>query len=275
MKKGRFVLILILLGVGGFLGVVLPRMLHVQTAQLFMGAPYEKSSFFRRPFAHRGLYSPAAPENSLVAFGQAIEKSYGIELDLHLSADGEVMVCHDDQLSRLTGYEGSISQMRASDVKKLALLGTSEKIPTLIEVLNLVKGRVPLLIELKGENLSLAEKTYEILRAYQGEVAVISFNEKLLAWFYQYAPHILRGQTSLHWLKEPVEDMSWTEKLLKTLFLHNRVSHPHFLIYDHKFLSNPFVRVVARFFPFLVYNVRKGESLGEYASIIDAVIFDP
>ena len=122
------------------------------------------------PYAHRGLHGEGVPENSLAAFKKAVENGHGIELDLQLSADGEVMVFHDYTLKRMTGEAGLLSEKTAEELRSLRLAGTDEHIPTLREVLELVDGQVPLLVELKGENLSAAlpPKADEIRSSLRG-----------------------------------------------------------------------------------------------------------
>ena len=121
-------------------------------------------------YAHRGLHGDGIPENSLAAFARACEEGYGIELDVHLARDGRVVVFHDDTLVRMTGRDGKISDYTADELANITLADTTEKIPTFSEVLALVNGRVPLLVELKGEStdVSLCEKVAALLRDYQG-----------------------------------------------------------------------------------------------------------
>ena len=109
--------------------------------------------FIHWDYAHRGLYDNlwGVPENSLPAFQAAVDKGYGIELDVHLTADNELVVHHDDTLYRMCHVERDIKDMTLKEIRQYTLLATDEKIPTLQEVLDLVDGKVPLLIELKTE----------------------------------------------------------------------------------------------------------------------------
>ncbi|MBQ5791548.1 MAG: glycerophosphodiester phosphodiesterase, partial [Clostridia bacterium] len=121
-------------------------------------------------YAHRGLHGNGVPENSLLAFGEAVKKGFGIELDVQLSADGVVMVFHDYTLIRMTGKEEKLKNLTAEELQALSLAGTEQTIPTFREVLELVDGKVPLLVELKGEDLNsaLCPKVAELLQEYQG-----------------------------------------------------------------------------------------------------------
>ncbi len=138
-----------------------------------------------RPIAHRGFHDLARgrPENTLAAFDAAVNSHYAIECDLHLSADGVPMVFHDADLLRLTGIQGCVRDLTAAELGDLRVLGTGEWIPTLDEVLALVAGRVPLVLELKslrGRDAGLALETVERLKSYAGPAAVMSFAPPLL-----------------------------------------------------------------------------------------------
>ena len=123
-------------------------------------------------FAHRGLHSKThgIPENSMSAFRAAIQKNYGIELDLHLTRDGELVVFHDDDLKRVCGRPERPEDLTAAELTKCTLLGTKEHIPLFRDVLALVNDQVPLLVELKipERNMQICQKAYEMLRSYHG-----------------------------------------------------------------------------------------------------------
>ena len=149
-------------------------------------------------FAHRGLHSKknGIPENSMAAFERAVHRGYGIELDVRLSADGVPVVFHDRTLNRMTGADGEIESMRLNELKRLTLDGGKCRIPTLCEVLRLVNGRVPLLIEIKSGLLpfTLMRRVMRCLRGYRGRIMIQSFNPLVLLWLRVNAAHITRGQ---------------------------------------------------------------------------------
>ena len=128
-------------------------------------------------YAHRGLHNETRAENSMSAFRAAVEAGYGIELDVQLSKDGVVTVFHDYSLLRMTGVDKKLNELDFSQLKTLSLDNTEEKIPSLKEVLSLIDGKVPLLVELKGEttDTSLCKKTAELLKEYYGEYCIESF----------------------------------------------------------------------------------------------------
>jgi len=131
-----------------------------------------------RPFAHRGLHGHGHIENSRAAFEAAIAAGSGIELDVQASADGEAMVFHDYELERLTEGFGALRTLAGVELQRIRLKGSEETIPTLNEILALIGGRAPLLIELKSPGRRAAQLCRAVQRAldgYQGSVAVMSF----------------------------------------------------------------------------------------------------
>lgn len=160
----------------------------------------QKLPFLGRNIAHRGLHRAdrSVPENSLPAFAAAAEAGYGIELDVHLTADGRLAVFHDDGLLRMCGVPEKLEDLTYDELKKFRLAGTQERIPLLGEVLSLVGGRVPIILELKRgrNNRLLCERAYEMICAYEGDLCVESFDPMIVRWFRRHAPEVLRGQLS-------------------------------------------------------------------------------
>lgn len=162
------------------------------------------TAFLAAPLAHRGLHDKAAgrPENSRAAIGAAMAAGYGIEIDLQLSADGRALVFHDASLERLTDRNGPVSALTAAQAAATPLSGGDggDTIPTLTEVLALVAGLVPLLIEIKDQTGRLAPgpsrlemATAAALQTYLGPVAVMSFNPNVIAEMARIAPLVPRG----------------------------------------------------------------------------------
>ena len=150
----------------------------------------------KKPFAHRGLHSgKTVPENSLLAVNRAVERGYGIELDVQYLADGGVAVFHDDELGRMTGRPGLISEETSDSISNLALHGTEERIPLLQQVLESVDSKVPILVELKTRRPpgEFESEVARVMQAYCGEFAVQSFNYSSVAWFKSNYPEFTRG----------------------------------------------------------------------------------
>ena len=225
------------------------------------------------PIAHRGLHDKDHPENSLSAFGKAIDEGYPIELDVQMIADGTVVVFHDESLSRLTDNDGYIKFLNKSDLDILFLKDSKEKIPTLEEVLEFVDGKVPLLIEIKNQGKvgELEKKVIDLLKNYKGEFAVQSFNPYVLEYFSKHAPEIKRGQLAGFFKGEK---LAYFKKFaLKRMLLNKKISKPDFISYEAKRVPNRFIRKYKKL-PLLVWTVT---SQSEYLKVVkycDNVIFE-
>ena len=176
-----------------------------------MRAPALPAALLRLPVAHRAYHDRAAgrPENSRGAIRAAIDAGYAIEIDLQLSADGVPMVFHDEALDRLAHATGLVSARRAEELSLIRLKDCEETIPTLSEVLEIVAGRAPLLIEFKDQDLQmgpkvgrLEEAAAALLRAYAGDYAVMSFNPHSVAALAGLLPDVARGLTTSAYLYE-------------------------------------------------------------------------
>ena len=102
-------------------------------------------------YAHRGLWNEDRPENSLPAFQAAVEHGFGMELDVHITKDDHLVVFHDDTLTRICGDDRRVENLTLAELRQLQLNGTACRIPTLDEVLEIVQGKTPLLIEVKPD----------------------------------------------------------------------------------------------------------------------------
>ena len=171
--------------------------------QLFLIAPggvtkRQKAPFYGRSFAHRGLHAEdkSVPENSLEAFRLAAAAGYGVELDVQLTKDGQVVVFHDDTLTRVCGVNARVDEKTWNELRLLRLCGTEQRIPLLTEALAVIRGKGPLIVELKNgkRNRELCEKTYAILSDYEGQVCIESFNPMIVRWFRFHARDLVRGQ---------------------------------------------------------------------------------
>lgn len=226
------------------------------------------------PIAHRGLHDSASPENSMSAFAKAMNCGYAIEMDIHMSADGEIVVFHDDNLKRITGCDRAICEMTLAELKQLKLSGTEETIPTFVEFLDLVGGKVPLLIEIKDhKNIGVLEqKTADILNNYKGEFAVQSFNPFIVKWFKINAPTFVRGQLASDF--EGNKTLSRLKRyLLKNLFF-IKSNGSQFVSYDVKAIKRAQIKRLRRKIPVIMWTVRKQEQLTECKEYYDNFIFE-
>lgn len=163
------------------------------------------AEFLRLPLAHRALHKRSAqrPENSPAAIKAALEAGYAIEMDVQGTADGQAVVFHDEWMERLTDATGFVKDYTAAELGKICLRDSDDCIPTLPEVLEMVAGRVPLLIEIKDQTDRMAETDGRLeaavaraLADYSGPVAVMSFNPHAVARMAELAPQVPRGITT-------------------------------------------------------------------------------
>ncbi|MGH9166722.1 MAG: glycerophosphodiester phosphodiesterase family protein [Acidimicrobiia bacterium] len=217
------------------------------------------------PIAHRGLHDAARPENSLAAFGAALEAGYPIELDVQLLRDGAVAVFHDESLERMAGLPGHIRHQTRASLAGMRLAASEETIPLLEDVLDRVGEAVPLLVELKSPDPvgRLEEETRRRLEGYRGAVAVCSFNPRSVAWFRDRAPDVLRGQDGSD---EP--DAPYGPGL-------DLSADPHFVAYDLRSLPQEAVdRARGRGMPLVAWTVRTSEDLRRAGRLADNFIFE-
>lgn len=184
-------------------------------------------------FAHRGLHDEEKAENSMSAFRAAKEAGFGIELDVRLSADGELVVFHDPTLMRVCGVEGRVIDKTAAELAALSLEGTADGIPTFREVLELIDGAVPLLIEIKmeGDEHGIAEKLAEVIEGYRGDYIVESFNPLALRTVRRLMPSVPRGILSSRFTAQEKYKGKLLYFLLENLAL-NFLMRPDFIAYE-------------------------------------------
>lgn len=232
---------------------------------------------FAPPIAHRGLWSPEGPpENSLAAFQAACAAGYGVELDVQLSADGEAMVFHDDDLERMTGAPGRIGDRTAADLGELRLAGTDERIPTLSEALGVIGRRALAHVELKtphGHVGPLEQRVHEVLIDHAGPVCVIGFNPYSHAWFAERFPGVLRGLDSYSYARAP--NMNEAQRKAFADLEHVAIAKPHFLALGLDMLpSERAAKHRAEGMPVVAWTVRKPEQWEKVREGCDNLIFE-
>lgn len=236
----------------------------------------EVSWIIETPIAHRGLDNGSIPENSMAAFRNAIEKGYTIELDVQFTKDKELIVFHDDDLSRLTNDNRKVKDVNYQELKNLKLENTDEKIPTLKEVVEMVDNQVPLIIEIKdGEDIiGLSEKTYNIMKNYKGRYAIQSFNPFILEWFKNNASEVIRGQLS-GTFREDAESLKFYEKFVLKNLLLNFKSKPNFIAYELDGVNNLSVKLLkGRNYPIISWTIENEEDMKKAYESTDNIIFD-
>lgn len=226
-----------------------------------------------RPIAHRGLHDGniKIPENSLSAFAKAIKENYPIELDIQIIKDGTVIVFHDYDLKRICGVSKKIKTLTKKDLGNYSLFKTDQKIPTLLEVFDLVQSQVPILIELKTKSLGkhLEKNVLQLLSNYKGEVALQSFNRSSVRWLSSHTNIYPIGQ-----LSEPSLAIWPLNRFFNYMQLNTQM-RPDFIAYDIDDLPN---KRVTHFrgigIPVLLWTVRSQSQIEEHRSVFDTIIFE-
>jgi len=228
-----------------------------------------------KPFAHRGLHDALRPENSLAAIDAAVTAGFPVEIDVQESADHRAVVFHDWHLQRLTGREAMVSALPAAEIRQLHLPGSDQKIPLLEEVLEVMAGRTPLLVEIKKRRRpgAFEPELARILSAYPGPFAIQSFDPFTLGWFRRHQPGIARGQISC--LFDTDQRAGWKKWFLRNYGL-NWLSRPHFLADDWRRLPATAPGLLRHFFrlPLLAWTVRSTEDRTAALQWADNVIFE-
>lgn len=223
-----------------------------------------------RPIAHRGHHDMNASrwENTLSAFRSAVEHGYAIECDIHLAADGVPVVFHDHELERLTGRMGNVNELASGQLAKLSVGGTSDHVPSLREMLALVSGKVPVVIELKGiegQDDGLTRAVASELATYSGKAAIMSFDHHLIRRFQAEAPGIPCGLTA--------EGTSVPEIEAHFSMLAHGIA---FVSYNVDHLPNPFVSFVRErlSMPVITWTVRDAEQVQRTFEHADQMTFE-
>ncbi len=242
------------------------------------------AAFLTTPIAHRALHdkTQGAPENSLAAIRRAVQAGYGIEVDLQLAADGVAMVFHDYDLDRLTGASGLVRDRTSAELGTIPLLGSDEPIPTLAEMLALVDGRVPLLIELKDQSgglgqaeTALEEAVARDLSGYGGPAAVMSFNPYMVAALSRLAPDIPRGLVTSGFATEKWPDVPPEICAELRAISGYEMSGSSFISHDWRDLDSPRVaELKAQGVPILCWTVTSPEIEAQARQAADNITFE-
>lgn len=233
-----------------------------------------ESWIVKTPIAHRGVFGEKVPENSLAAFKQAVKAKLPIEFDVTALADGTPVIFHDEKMARMTGRDGFISSLSLSDISDFRLQGTKEKIPTLAEALEVIDGKVPILIEIKnyGKVGPFEKSVWKVLQNYNGEYAIESFNPYSIEWFKINAPKVKRGQLASFF--DDKEIIGAKRFFLKRLLLNKKVSEPNFIVYKAENLPNKYVKKYYGVVPVLAFTIRSEEEELKIKGCADNFIFD-
>ncbi|MGU3493548.1 glycerophosphodiester phosphodiesterase family protein [Xanthobacteraceae bacterium A53D] len=233
-----------------------------------------------RPVAHRGLHDASAGviENSASAVEAAVAAGFAIEVDVQRSRDGEAMVHHDFTLDRLTFARGRVADHTAAELQAVRFQATADAMMTLPELLARVAGRALLLIEIKSDfsgDLRLATRAAELVAAYDGPAALMSFDPDMVATVAQTAPQVMRGIVAMERFDEHPEHISAAKRAVLGNLLHWPRSQFQFVAYRVADLEAPAPRLMrARGVPLLTWTVRTPEDRAMAAAGADQIIFE-
>jgi glycerophosphoryl diester phosphodiesterase len=235
-----------------------------------------------RPIAHRGLHDAVHGiiENTASAFAAAMAGGYGIETDVQISADGEAMVHHDDALGRLTEGMGALRDLSEATLKRVPFRATADRMMSLGDLLDLVDGRVPLVIELKSrfdDDLRLAERAAKVLAGYRGPAAMMSFDPAPIIALRRITPGLVRGIVAERRYEPPEwKHLSVARRFTLPLLLHGWKSRPDFIAYRVDDLATLPPRAARRAFglPLLTWTVRTEAQQALAARFADQAIFE-
>ncbi len=264
-----YILGIIILMITLYLLAIMPKMLNKPDMSLFSG----------RYYAHRGFYDNKvdSPENSMAAFSSAIEKGFGIEFDVQLSKDNIPVVFHDFNLMRVCGVDKNVNELTFAELRQLFLFDSSERIPHLQELLDLVDGKVPLIVEIKANsNASLVcSVVSSVLNSYRGLYCIESFNPFIVLWYKKNRPTIIRGQLSMNYLKDMTKQNKVLSFILQYLFL-NFITKPNFIAYDYRYYNNVSLILCKNLFKIttVAYTIPSKIELENHYKHFDLLIFE-
>ena len=234
--------------------------------------------FEKRPFAHRGYFDNehGIPENSLAAFHRARAHGYGVEPDVQLTNDGEVVVFHDDDLKRMCGSDGHVYDYSLARLRQFRLLRTPEQIPLFADVLRELGG-MPVICEIKvpaGQDFRpICEKAAVLIDGYKGDICVESFDPQAVQWFRHNRPQLIRGQLTMNFYKEP--GYSFPMKVAMSELLVNLLGRPDFIAYGADTKETLGLKICRSFHPMMVaWTVTSQPQQDTLMKQYDTVIFE-
>lgn len=242
-----------------------------------VGKPSMKE-FQKWLYAHRGLHDNLtdAPENSMKAFEKAVDAGFGIEMDIQLTKDNVPVVFHDFTLNRICGVDGKVRNFTYEELQQFPLCRSKECIPRLEDVLKMVNGRVPLIVEFKMEtaNMSLCLLADRLLRKYKGTYCMESFNPLALLWYQTHRKDVVRGQLSDAFLKEG-EYTGVLYFIMQNLLL-NFLGRPDFVAYNCKYPNMLSRKICRRLYgnKAAAWTIKSEEQLCRARKNFDFFIFD-
>jgi len=236
------------------------------------------AEFKRQYIAHRGLFDNTEdyPENTIAAFQRAVDAGYGIELDVHLTKDGKLVVAHDDGLQRICNEDAEIADLTYDELSQRRVFSSTQAVPLFTEVLAVIKGQVPLIVEVKQSNRTseTCQATADQLRRYRGRYCVESFDPRVLLWFRRHRRGVLRGQLSGSFKDESSGNRFLDICLRNMLF--NKFTWPDFIAYEWQYADRFIVKAWRAFLrcTMVAWTVQSQADLEAARPNFDVFIFD-
>ncbi|MFG2631972.1 glycerophosphodiester phosphodiesterase family protein [Streptomyces sp. NPDC048473] len=228
------------------------------------------------PIAHRGLFDPAlgVPENSLPAFRRAVERGIPVELDVQLTHDGTLVVVHDATLERMTGTTLHVSQVRRVDLGRLRLGDSGEPVPTLEQALEVIDGRIPVVVDVRRWGSELSPRLERAVAAgiqdYRGPVALQSFDPLAV-----YRLRRLINDRPVGQISGTLRSAGWAAALIGRTMVTNLVTSPDFIAYELEMLPSPYTTFwQRRGIPLLAWTVTSAETEARAARVAENFYFD-
>ena len=237
----------------------------------------KKTNFFNniKLIAHRGIHNNInLIQNTIPAFKEAIKQNLPIELDVHLTKDNKIVVVHDSNLINATKKDIIVEKSTYDEIKDLKLYNSKETIPLFIDVLKIVNGNVPLIIEIKNNKIpgKLEKELLNTLNKYNGDFVIQSFNPLVLLWFKIHDNSIIRGQLSAHNIRDAKSKI--LNYLLKKMVL-NFITKPNFISYQYKDIDEKLYNYCKRKNIILIgWTLKNKEESANAYKYCDSIIFD-
>lgn len=263
-----------------FISIILILILYLLAIMPKIRKKHDMVPYMGTHYAHRGLHDAKniAPENSLAAFKLAVDNNYGIELDVQLSKDDIPVVFHDFTLNRMCGVDKSVSDLTFDELRLLRLYDSEELIPHFQEVLDLVNGQVPLIVEykIKATDTLVCKIGDSMLRDYKGVYCIESFNPLALWWYKKNRPDVVRGQLSTKFSGKKGAPAAKIMNFSLQHLLFNFLSKPDFIAFDYRYSNLLSFNLSRRLYKTttVAYTLKNNQSMADSMKAFDLFIFE-
>jgi len=237
------------------------------------------NNFKSHYYAHRGLFdnNSGAPENTIPAFKRAVDDGFGVEMDVQLTKDKRVVIAHDYSLKRICGEDKLIKDLSYLELRGYKILNSGEAIPLFSDALQIIDGKVPVIVEIKAEEdfKDTCELTSGILSSYRGLYCVESFSPYVVGWYKKKCPDVIRGQLSddylfFNYLKSKFKNWALTN------MIYNAAYKPDFIAYNYQFKDKKCLSFWKKILKCgtAAWTIKSQEELDAASEMFDIIIFD-